>query len=314
MPLEISASDQQRALAASLDWHLDCGVDLALDEAPHDRYAESARAAQTRAAPSRADAASVFPDEAARAAREAAASAMTLDELAARLAAFDGCPFKAMAGNFLFSAGTPGARVMVLDAAPGEEEERGGQAFRGARARLLDNMLAAIGLNRETAYLAYFSPWRPVGDRTPTAQEAMALLPFARRHVELARPEVLVLLGDPLARAMLSTNDTGTRLYGRWFDCVCGAASVRAMTLPALKTMVANVVDEAFRLARIAPGRAGAAVTRVASRRAITRGAPASVDPPRATRAKSSEERSKSAGPETTRSFRKPSSRRPRRR
>jgi DNA polymerase len=145
-----------------------------------------------------------------------------------------------MAGNFLFGAGTPGARVMVLDAAPGEEEERGGEAFRGARARLLDNMLAAIGLDRETAYLAYFSPWRPVGDRTPTPPEAMALLPFARRHVELARPEILVLLGDPLARAMLSTNDTGTRLYGRWFDCVCGPASVRTMTLPALKTMVAT--------------------------------------------------------------------------
>jgi DNA polymerase len=263
MPPDVSATDQRRSLAALLDWHLDCGVDLALDETPHDRYAESARAAQARAgatpavfdddpvpaprrersapgAPVSRVAPPVFPDEAARAAKEAAAAATDLTDLAARLAAFDGCPFKAMAGNFLFGAGTPGARVMVLDAAPGEEEERGGQAFRGARARLLDNMLAAIGLNHETAYLAYFSPWRPVGDRTPTTPEAMALLPFARRHVELARPEILVLLGDPLARAMLSTNDTGTRLYGRWFDCVCGPASVRTMTLPALKTMVAT--------------------------------------------------------------------------
>lgn len=265
MPPDALATDHERALAAALDWHLDCGVDLALNEAPHDRYAESARAPQASivasqpaaalepsnnapprreraiapAAPSRVTP-PAFPDEAARAAREAAAGAMTLDELAARFADFDSCAYKAMASNFLFSAGTPGARLMVLDAAPGEEEERDGVAFRGARARLLDNMLAAIGLDRQTAYLAYLSPWRPAGGEAPTPQEALALLPFARRHVELARPEILVLLGDPVARAMLPTHDAGTQLYGRWFDCACGAATVRAMTLPALKSMLAT--------------------------------------------------------------------------
>jgi uracil-DNA glycosylase family 4 len=263
MTADATASDRQ-ALAALLDWYVAVGVDIAVDDAPHDRYAESARRkrvaiepAETRPASARAPqdvrppavsagpaqnarapVAALFPEDAARAAEEAAAAASDLDELARKFAAFDGCPFKFMASHFLFSAGAPGARLMILDFAPGEEEERSGVAFSGTPAMLLDNMLASIGFDRKSAYLAYFSPWRPPGDKTASAAEEAALLPFVRRHVELAAPEVLLILGDPIARAMLKTNLSGLRLQGSWFDCQCGAASIRAMALPSLTSVL----------------------------------------------------------------------------
>lgn len=249
---------ERRALAALLDWYLAAGVDIAVDDAPHDRFAESARpessapAAEAVAsepalsspAPRRAASAPplrsgpsdhsrngvvpAFPEEAARAAKEAAASAADLAELRQRLETFDGCALKATAGHFIFAAGTPGARLMVLDFSPGEEEERGGEAFVGPRARLLDNMLKAIGLGRESAYLAYATPWRPPGERELNASETAALLPFLQKHVELAAPEVLLILGDATARAALGANDVA-RLRGQWFDYACETKSVRAL-------------------------------------------------------------------------------------
>jgi len=265
MTLDAGDNETERALAALLDWYVAIGVDLALDEAPHDRFAEHSRAPAPEpeiavapdehpaleaacelpaprprpAAPSRAAAPPpVFPEEAARAAQVAAAGAETLEDLQARLMAFEGCGLKRLARHFLFGAGAPGARVMVFDIAPGEEEERNGAPFIGPAARLLDNMLAAIGLDREGAYLVYFSPWRPAaGDQLP-AHEIAALAPFARRHVELARPDFLLLLGDPLARALLDAGETGSKLYGRWFENAFGPDGPRAVALPRLGAML----------------------------------------------------------------------------
>jgi uracil-DNA glycosylase family 4 len=255
-PLTTSPHD---ALTALLDWHLSVGVDIAVDDFPHDRYAECAARARLKVKPSKSPdppprasisiatpptrakvnaAPTPFPEEAARLAEEAATAAANLDELAARLADFDGCAFKSMATHFLFAAGAPEARLMVLDFAPSEEEERSGAPFSGKAATLLDNMLAAIDLDRNASYLAYFSPWRPPGDKQASPAEQGALLPFARRHVELARPDILLILGEPTARAMLQTSLSGAHLRGRWFDCVCGTRTTRAIVLPSLANVL----------------------------------------------------------------------------
>lgn len=265
-----AADPERQALAALLDWYAAVGVDIAVDDAPHDRFAESERPppAPEPVAPSaggawpsvrerpaltpspirpgaspplRSGVAPAFPEEAARAAREAAAGAADLDDLRQRLAAFDGCALKTTAGHFVFAAGMPGARLMVLEFAPGEEEERGGAAFIGPEARLLDKMLAAIGLGRETAYLAYATPWRPPGGRELNASEAAALLPFLQRHVELAAPEVLLVLGDLAAKTALGSSDVA-RLRGAWFDYACGTKSVRAILSPGLGNLMKTPV------------------------------------------------------------------------
>jgi uracil-DNA glycosylase family 4 len=259
------------ALLALLEFYASCGVDLALENDARDSYADSARAeappakvatapaAEAESKPSSGGsprmipaAARATPEEAARLAEEAAASATTLAELRDRLAAFDGCGFKAMAQHFMFSAGSPAAELMAMDFGPGDAEERDGVAFSGETARLLDNMLGAIGRDRDSAYLAYFSPWRPAGDASPPSHEVKALLPFARRHVELARPKILLLLGDAAARPMLNTPLSGAKLYGKWMSFACGGETIPAAALPGLRAMLkaAELKRGAWRILR----------------------------------------------------------------
>ncbi|TLG75716.1 uracil-DNA glycosylase [Methylocystis sp. B8] len=250
--------ETRAALLALLDWYAESGVDLALDETPHDRYADSARvdvasfpepqesaaslsvAAQPPIAerPRPPAAPMVAPDEAIRAAEAAAAGARDLDELAARLADFPHAPFRDMAQHFLFGAGAADARLVAFDAAPGATEEASGEAFCGLSAKLLDNMLAAIGLERSSASLAYVSPWRPPGDRALTPHEAAIFAPFARRRVELARPDVLLLFGEAPARIMLATNEPVGKLRGKMHEARYGAHVARAFVFSSLEAML----------------------------------------------------------------------------
>jgi DNA polymerase len=254
----MSGPPDRRALLALLDWYVESGADMALDDAPHDRYAESARAPEqpvaTRPAPledasqslppsaatprTRRESPIVAPDAAARAAQEEAAAARDLEDLARRLEAFEYAPFRDMARHFVLSAGARDARLMAFDIAPGAEEELSGEPFNGPRARLLDNMLRAISLDRESARLAYFSPWRPPGDRPLTPHETAVFAPFARRHVELTRPEVLLLFGEAPARALIATNEPFSKLRGRAFDLAFGDHAVAARVFSPLDAIL----------------------------------------------------------------------------
>lgn len=249
----------REALIALLDWYVESGVDLALDDAPHDRYADSvsaptpAKAFQAShvatppeslssqpatATRPRVDAIVAAPDAAIRAAKEEAAAARDLDDLALRLAQFAHAPFRDMAEHFLFAIGPSRPKLMVFDAAPGASEESSGVAFSGERAQLLDNMLAAIGQSRQTTRLAYVAPWRPPGDKIAAHHEAAIFAPFAQRHLELARPEIVLLFGETPARALLGTNETVSKLRGDWLNAACGAHTARAMVFSSLDSML----------------------------------------------------------------------------
>jgi DNA polymerase len=79
-------------------------------------------------------------------------------------------------------------------------------------------MLGAIALDRRSAYIANVVPWRPPGNRTPTLQETQACLPFIRRQIDLADPEVLVCLGGSAVHTLLGVAGGITRVRGSWFD------------------------------------------------------------------------------------------------
>jgi len=225
------------ALKALLDFHVEAGVDLALDETPHNRFAEPkaepARAPgpgpqgqPSRTAPSPASppppralpkAAASAPDEVALMAREQARHAQSLEELEMILAGFDGCALKFSAKNLAFADGNPEGRVMLVGEAPGADEDRIGKPFMGRSGQLLDRMLANIGLDRSQVYVANIVPWRPPGNRTPTPQEVAICKPFIARQIELASPEFLLCLGGPAAQNLLGLKDGILRTRGRWF-------------------------------------------------------------------------------------------------
>ena len=220
------------ALQALLDFHAEAGVDLALDETPHNRFAEaeaSRPAVQPKEAPSPAPAPKVAParplpraaagapEDAATAAREQVRQAQSLAELEAILASFDGCALKFSAKNLAFADGNPEGRVMLVGEAPGADEDRIGKPFMGRSGQLLDRMLAGIGLDRSDVYIANVVPWRPPGNRTPTPQEIAICRPFIERQIELAKPEFLVCLGGPAAQTLLNIKEGILKTRGRWF-------------------------------------------------------------------------------------------------
>ena len=229
-----------------LDFYREAGVDALLGEEPIDRFAAPAtqppaRAPQAvslppdletkgRAAPPMASTlAPPAPDEAAMAAREAAKSAKSLDELHAILERFDGCALKATATRLVFADGNPQAKLMFVGEAPGRDEDLEGLPFVGRSGKLLDRMLAAIGLDRRQVYIANIVPWRPPGNRTPTPQEQQICLPFILRQIELADPDILVCLGGPSAQALLGIKDGITKTRGRWFNFETGRRQIRAL-------------------------------------------------------------------------------------
>ncbi len=207
------------ALALQRAW----GADEALEEAPLDRFMRARREGGER--PAAALVVPVPPAPVAQAsagpvaeAERIAAAARTLAELREAFAAFEGCALRDTATNFVFADGDPSAPVMLVGEGPGAEEDREGLPFVGPSGRLLDRMLASIGLARAegSVYITNVLPWRPPGNRSPTDAEIALCLPFLRRHITLVQPKLLVLLGGVPARSLLGTREGITKLRGRW--------------------------------------------------------------------------------------------------
>lgn len=239
MGIGIDIADDWNASLAALVWSVEAGVDEVIGDAPVNRY-DLAAAVQKPAAPAVAEPVSRGPvavpegaaagagaagaaaeAAAAEAAAAAAAGAGTLEALRAAMAGFDRCELKRGARNTVFADGNPAARVLVLGEAPDAEEDREGRPFVGRAGQLLDRMFAAIGLSRTAPdaqaalYITSVIPWRPPGNRDPEAGEIAMLLPFTERHIALADPEVIVVMGNTALFAL--TGGRGIqRARGTW--------------------------------------------------------------------------------------------------
>lgn len=210
---------------ALLEWQMELGADEPIGDTPVNRYdlpAEVAKPAPPlAAAPAAVAEARPAAGNAVGVAQAAAARAAGLADLAGVQAAYDLCDLKKGARNFVFADGNPAARVMIIGEAPGRDEDLEGRPFVGRAGQLLDRMFAAIGLSRaspdaETAlYITNVLPWRPPGNRDPEAEEIAMMLPFLTRHVALADPELIVLMGNTPCAAALGARGI-LRLRGKW--------------------------------------------------------------------------------------------------
>ena len=182
------------SLLATLQWYSELGVDEAIADTPWNRLASPEHAPPTHnktteQPPSEnADApapalqkpqvATPLPPVAGTLQAELAAIE-TLDALRDRLERYEDCALKSTATHTVFGEGPPDADLMIIGEAPGEEEDRQGKPFVGPSGRLLDRMLAAIGLERAAVYITNTIYWRPPGNRTPTPSEVQACQPFS---------------------------------------------------------------------------------------------------------------------------------------
>jgi DNA polymerase len=242
---------QDSGLVELLKWYVEAGVNEVLADAPVDRLSavQEVRPVQetgAKAPPSpklqanelqpdksmpaftptsdtgqrerRQSAELVSRDETTRTARAAAAAATNLEELRAAIENFEGCALKRTAKSLVFADGNPDGPLMFVGEAPGAEEDRHGTPFVGPAGKLLDRMLAAINLDRTDAYITNILPWRPPGNRSPTDAEIAACLPFTERHIELAKPRILIMVGGTAVKTLMGTNQGIMRLRGHWFE------------------------------------------------------------------------------------------------
>ena len=229
-------------LRAMLEWYRAAGVDVAVGEAPVDRFAASVVKPRAAAVAATATVAAGTPPAAASLpgavlaadpaeTRALAANAQTLDELRAAMEAYDGCGLKARATQLCFADGNPEAAIMLVGEAPGSEEDLQGKPFVGRAGQLLDRMLAAIGLDRTKVFIVNTVPWRPPGNREPSPEEQALCRPFLDRQVELVAPKLLVTLGNVPTKALFATGTGIVRMRGQWKELSIGAHTAPALAM-----------------------------------------------------------------------------------
>lgn len=127
-------------------------------------------------------------------------------------------PFIKTYTNIVFGEGDPCARLMFVGEAPGEEEDKTGRPFVGRSGQLLEKMIIAMGLSRETVYICNVLKVRPPNNATPTVEEVAASEAYLFEQVDIIAPEVIVTLGKPATSCILKLNDPMGSMRGRWHD------------------------------------------------------------------------------------------------
>ncbi len=230
--IEGYSKSQIRALIAAMQWQQESGVDEVFGESPTDRYKEvlakkiAVKPPMSPATPApvktpapntdaKTDAnlrevstAPALPEKAVpEIAAKLAQKCQTLDDLRDALNIFDHCAPKKCARNFVFGQGSPNARIMVIADAPDREDDKTATCFSGDSGGLLDAMFAAIGFARDGLYLTQVSPWHTPQGRGLYDDEIAMMTPFLAAHVRLVAPELLVVMGQAAAQAVLGNKD-----------------------------------------------------------------------------------------------------------
>ena len=234
-----------------MEWYVEAGVDILLEDHPVDRFSEtpppprqsSAQASgqspaerlakkaenSPRPTPAERQQATVPDGAAVNMAKELAAKSSSLEELKEAISGFDGCNLKRTAKSSVFNDGNPNAKIMLVGEAPDRDEDIHGLPFVGRVGQLLDRMLAAIDLDRESTYLTTVIPWRPPGNRTPTPQEIEICKPFIERQIELVKPDIVLIMGSLPSKTLVSSSDGIMKLRGQWTEIEINNTTAKAL-------------------------------------------------------------------------------------
>jgi len=157
----------------------------------------------------------------------------SIDELKSAIEKLDQHPLKRTASNTVFAEGPANAKIMLIGDTPNTDEDRSGRCFIGESGILLDKMLGAINLNRESnIYLTYMINWCTPGNRTPNEAETSISLPFIKKHIELINPDIIICIGDIATKKLLDTSQSVTRLHGKWHDYTINGSNKTALAIP----------------------------------------------------------------------------------
>ncbi len=120
--------------------------------------------------------------------------------------------------QIVFGVGNPNAELMFVGEGPGADEDAKGEPFVGRAGQLLNNMIKAMGIEREQVYIANIVKCRPPGNRQPEREECATCSPFLMRQIAVVKPKVIVALGATAAKTLLAMNSSMMQLRGRFYD------------------------------------------------------------------------------------------------
>jgi DNA polymerase len=120
--------------------------------------------------------------------------------------------------NLVFGAGSEKSEVLLIGEAPGEQEDLRGEPFVGRAGKLLDDMLALIGLNRESIYIANIVKCRPPKNRDPLPAEQDICYGWLSRQIALLQPKIIVCLGRIAAMRLIKDDFKISKEHGKWFS------------------------------------------------------------------------------------------------
>ncbi|WP_298913580.1 uracil-DNA glycosylase [uncultured Algimonas sp.] len=220
----------EKSLRSLLDWYERAGVDV--PDLPPARSVRRVRPVKAEAPPPPAPKPTAFT---AADPAPVAAACKTIAELKAALDAFDAGPLSDGARQAVLARGNPDADLMVIGEAPGRDEDREGLPFVGRSGQLLDKMLGAIGLasgggDEDDVYVGNVCFWRPPNNRKPDPAELELCRPFVHRHIELARPKVILLAGGTAMQVMTGVSGI-MKNRGQWQSVNVGTGDIPALPI-----------------------------------------------------------------------------------
>ena len=143
---------------------------------------------------------------------------LNLQKLRDKISEIKNCKLKENASNLVFSDGNPNSKVMIIGEGPGANEDKEGFPFVGRAGQLLDKMLHAINLNRKNVYITNVVNYRPPENRRPTEKEVERYLPYLKKHIEIIKPKIILLLGSTAMNAILKNADVISKMRGKWHE------------------------------------------------------------------------------------------------
>ena len=145
---------------------------------------------------------------------------LQLENLKNKISLIDNCDLKNNAKKMVFSDGSINSQIMIVGEGPGEKEDEVGKPFVGDAGDLLNKMLSAINISRESVYITNVVNFRPPNNRKPTSAEINRYSVFLREHILIINPKILIIMGSTAMEALVGNNIKISKDRGKWKEII----------------------------------------------------------------------------------------------
>ena len=145
---------------------------------------------------------------------------MLLAELKKNINSIENCNLKSNSNHLILGDGKPDSPIMVIGEAPSAIEDESGKTFQGEVGTLLDKMLLAIEIKRDSIYLSYAINFRPPEDRKPTSQEIKRYSIFLKKHISIIDPKLIIVMGSSAMEALTGSGNKISKERGNWKEII----------------------------------------------------------------------------------------------